>query len=114
MKDEALCFECSQRYPLSKGTAFYCFECCNFPRKKTMPKKKLEVIKDPENVVTIKIFEQAIVDISKAMKAMRSGRLGDRAIVLLIQDAVGVNAITKVEIRSVLDAIRDLEKLYLK
>ena len=76
--------------------------------------KKVKVTqKENELEVITEVTAQAIVEISSAIKKLRSGRLKDRTIVLLIKANcpywVGI-----VEIKAVLDGMATLEKELLK
>jgi hypothetical protein len=73
--------------------------------------RPVQVIND--GTVTAEILASAIVAIASAANALRSGRLTDRALLILIQDAcpttIGLD-----KIRMVLDAIGNLKKKYVK
>lgn len=76
-----------------------------------MPKLPIKVIQDPEAEIPTEIIAQAIVDISKSMKKISSGKLNRRAIVALVKDHTGISmAITC----KVLDCLESLEKTYCK
>ncbi len=77
-------------------------------------KKKIVIEKDPENVIDVKIMEQAIEDVANAAKKLNGSRLGRRAVTLLIQDCIGQGRITRSQISDVLDAADQLGKIYLK
>lgn len=70
---------------------------------------KVVVKQDEEAPVERPVLAQAIVDISKAARALLDSGLNDRAINLLVADRSGV-PITKVGY--VLDALRELEDAY--
>jgi hypothetical protein len=76
--------------------------------------RKLEVVKDPEQDIPVQVLERAIVEIANSFKKLTASRLNTRAIVLLIQDAVGVANITKYQVEAVIFAAADLEKHCLK
>jgi hypothetical protein len=61
--------------------------------------------------IPAEIIADAIVEISKGIKAIRNTRLSERAILVLLRDATGLSLN---EIRRVLGALDDLEKMYLK
>ncbi len=73
--------------------------------------KKVTVMKDAENEIPAQVFEQAIVDIGKAMKAISATRLSRAAIVALIKDRTGIY---KGTIELVLNNLDDLESNWLK
>ena len=73
--------------------------------------KKIQIEKDEENEIPVKVFEQAIIDISKAMKIISGSRLKRNAIAALIKDASGY---PKATINLVMDHLENLEKNFLK
>lgn len=80
--------------------------------------KKINV-KMEEQETTIDILADSIKSISDGMKKLRSGRLNQKALVLLIQHASPApnrdgKRIGSLEIKSVLEGIESLEKTYLK
>jgi hypothetical protein len=79
-----------------------------------MAKKKLKIEKDPENEIPVQILEQAILDISSGLRKIRSGRLNDRAIILLVQYSVGTAVVTQAQVKAVLDAATNLDRHYFK
>lgn len=66
---------------------------------------------DPDEMVPTEVLAQSIVEISIAIKKLRTGRLSDKAIILLIQ---GITKQTQAEIKKVLDACEMLESTYIK
>ena len=64
---------------------------------------------EPE--IPVEILAQSIKDISEGIRKMRSGRLTDRAIILLIADNCNVG---KPAIKEVLESMNSLSKKYLK
>lgn len=83
---------------------------------------KIEVKQKPENEVPTEVLASSIVEISNGIKKLRSGRLNDRALFLLIQDAApngggGSRGYGKVgirEIKAVLEGIENLEAAFLR
>ncbi len=74
-------------------------------------------IKDGEQPEPLEIMEREILAISVGMKRLRSTRLNDKALFLLIQNAAPHaygKAITIKQIESVFEGIESLEKKYLK
>ena len=74
---------------------------------------------DPE--VATEVLADSIVAISQGIKKLRMGRLNDRALLLLIQDAaptIGKTSpkkhITQKEVKAVLDGIENLEKTFIR
>lgn len=72
---------------------------------------KVTVVQKPGDEIPTEIIARSIREISDGMKKVRAGQLNDRALVLLIQAASGVN---QREVRSVLSALDNLAQTYLK
>lgn len=78
--------------------------------------KDLKVI---EGEVPTEVIAESIVAISEGVKKLRSGRLNDKALFLLIQNAapLGGHPRGKVSIKNIMDVfagIESLERTYLK
>ena len=71
-----------------------------------MPKVSVKETEAPTEIIA-----DSIVSISEGIRKLRSGRLNDRSIVILIHHVCGIG---QREIRSVLDAMETLESNYLK
>lgn len=72
---------------------------------------KVKVLQDEDKKIPVEILAKSIKEISDGMKAMRSGRLNDRAIVTLLQKITGESATT---IFRVMDGLENLEREFLK
>jgi len=70
------------------------------------------IIKSAPTLANAETMAQAIVDIAVAMRALQNSRLSRCAIILLIQDSVGMG-ISKDNIGRVIDAAAQLDKTYL-
>ena len=77
-------------------------------------KQKVLIEKDPENKIDVRVMEQAIVDVAEAAKKLNSSRLTQKAIILLLHDAIGARAISRQQIADVLHAAETLGRTYLK
>lgn len=75
-------------------------------------KKKVTIIADPEE--DLEVLAEAIIQVSRAFQKFNNSRLTKRAIILLIQDRIGVARISKGHIESVLNAAAGLESAYIK
>lgn len=81
-----------------------------------------KIVKPVETeTATVEVIGDAIVAIAAGMKKLRSGKLNDRALVLLIKDAcpaIGAKYrkryITATEVRTVLAGIESLEASFIK
>ncbi len=77
-----------------------------------MTKKDIEIIKQDE--VATEVMADAIVSLSDAVKKLLDGPLNRRAVVVLIQDAMGGrNAVSRDGIEAVLDSAASLKEKYL-
>jgi hypothetical protein len=75
------------------------------------PATRVNVVQDPDNPVPFDVMADAIVQLSKLGEAMRNSRLERKVVLLLLHDMTGINIGV---IGVILDAIPQLEKLYLK
>ncbi len=73
-----------------------------------------KIVQDKENPIPAEVIEQSIVDVAKGFRKMNSTRLSRKAIVLLVQHAVGVTRINQRQVEDVLDAAESLDTKYLK
>jgi hypothetical protein len=79
--------------------------------------KKAVVKQALDNEVPTEVLAESIVAISAGIKKLRSGRLTDRALLLLIQDAAPSlrhKPISQREIKAVLEGIDGLERAFIK
>lgn len=72
---------------------------------------KYEIVKDPENPEPDKIIAASIVRLSESMSILAHGPLKMSAIVILLQ---AETKLSRYEINKVLNALIDLERIYLK
>lgn len=77
-------------------------------------KKTNTVTIDEKNPDSVQLIADAILKVSEAFEQLENSRLTRRAIVLLLQDSIGVARISRTEIESVLDYAPKLKDLYLK
>lgn len=89
--------------------------------KKTKPKIEVIVKQTEEAPVSMEIMAESIVAISNAAKKMRSSKLTDKALFILIQNACPAVGFSYkkakpgiAEIRGVFEGIANLEKEYIK
>lgn len=75
--------------------------------------RKINVVQQAEKEVPTEVIAQSIADIADGMRKLRAGRLNDRALVLLIQQA-SVGKPSLATIQAVLDGIENLERTYLR
>lgn len=72
---------------------------------------KKAIIKDPNDEVPTEILATEIIKMSESIKKLRSGRLNDRALYLLIQDGCKLPVR---DIRAVFESAEDLARRYIK
>lgn len=84
-------------------------------------KKNIKIIQDEEKPIAIEVLAKEIVAMSQGIKKLRQGRLNDKCLVLLIQNAspnvgghYGNGKISTKEIKAVLEGIESLETEFLK
>lgn len=77
-------------------------------------KLKVTVVKDGENVIELKIMEQAIIDVATAARKLLASRLSKRAVLVLIKDSMTGTGLPLRDIELVLDCASKLDKRYLK
>ena len=80
----------------------------------TVTKKEIVVKRNEENPEPTEIIADAIIKISQAFERIKNGRLSQRALILLIQDAVGASFVSRGQIKEVLECLPDLKNLYIK
>lgn len=73
--------------------------------------KKVTVIQNPESEIPAEIMAEAIVEIAEAVKRLRSSRLNDKAILILLSKSSNQ---PQHVVKSVLDAAESMAKTYLK
>jgi hypothetical protein len=75
--------------------------------------KKVVVAQNADAEVPTEVLADSIVAIAAGIKKLRAGRLNDRALYLLIQHAAP-GAIAIREIKSVIEGMESLERVYLR
>ena len=81
--------------------------------------KQVKVVQKepPADEIPTEILASAIVAISETMKRLRSGRLNDKGLYLLIQNAaptIDGSKVTVKEIKAVMEGLASLEATYIK
>lgn len=79
-------------------------------------KPNITVVKDPQNPEPIELLARSVVQVSDGMQKMlnTTPRLNERALILLLHDAIGTTKITKAQIKLVLDNLPRLKAWYVK
>lgn len=75
--------------------------------------KRVKIVQDTQDA-TIECLTSEIKAISEGVRALRAGRLNDKALLLLIEHAMATPRPGKKAIQRVLDALGNLEATYLK
>lgn len=82
---------------------------------------RIKVLKDEKSEVTVEIIAESIVSISEGIKKLRSGKIKDHGLFLLIQHAAPLSGSkykkTKVsisDIKAVIQGMESLSKEFLK
>ena len=80
-------------------------------------KKVVQTIRiktDEENPVDVELIAEAIIQVAESFEKINDSQLSRRAIVLLLQDMIGVGRIGKQQIELVLDNAARLKEDYIK
>lgn len=78
-----------------------------------MRNKKPQEEQPAKPPIDVDALADAIKSLSDGAKKMHAGRLGKRAIIILLHDACG-GSVTKTDVERVLDAMPELEKRFLR
>lgn len=76
-------------------------------KKPTLTTKTITVKTNEEKPEPMEVLAQAIIDVADAFQKLRSGRLTQRAVILLIKDSTGL---TQRDIEAVLVACENLKR----
>jgi hypothetical protein len=82
--------------------------------KRNASTKTITVKVNEENPEPLELLAKAIIDVSEGFEKINSCRLTRRAIVLLLQAAIGGGRVTFQQINDILDYGPKLKSLYLK
>lgn len=78
-------------------------------------KKNIKVVQDEEKPIPVEVMAESIKAISEGIKKLRSSRLNDKCLLLLIQHATPLTPRPSMtEIRAILDGIESIEHEYLR
>jgi hypothetical protein len=76
--------------------------------------KTVTVKVNEENPEPLDVLAKSIIDVSEGFERINNSRLNRKAIVLLLQNAIGAGRITQRNIEDVLDYAPRLKNLYTK
>ena len=74
----------------------------------------VKIKKNEENPETAELLAQSIVQVSEGFNKVLNSKLSERALIVLLHDAIGASKITKSQIKLVLESIPRLKGWYLK
>lgn len=76
--------------------------------------KNIRVKKDEENPESVELLAQSIIQVAEGFQKVANSPLSQRALIVLLHDAIGVSKITKFQIRLVLEALPRLKAWYIR
>lgn len=79
-----------------------------------MPSQTIKVTSKEENPEPVELIADAVIKVAEGFDKINKSRLTERAIVLLLHDAIGVTYITKKQIGYVLKYAPKLKDYYTK
>lgn len=79
-----------------------------------MNKQNIRIVKNKEEPESAELLAQSIVQVADGFQKVLNSKLTSRAIVVLLQDAIGASKITKEQIRLVLENLPRLKAWYIK
>ncbi len=74
----------------------------------------IKIVKNTENPESAELLAQSIVQVAEGFEKILASPLTQRALIVLLQDGIGVSYITKSQIKLVLEALPRLKGWYLK
>lgn len=74
----------------------------------------IKIKKDEENPESVELLAKSIIQVSEGFKKFSNSQLNEKALILLLQDGIGVSKITKSQVKLVLDALPRLIGWYIK
>lgn len=80
--------------------------------KKSMPNIKIK--KNEEQPESVELLAQSIIQVAEGFEKFKNSSLSQRALIVLLQDMIGVTSITKGQIKFVLEALPRLKAWYIK
>lgn len=63
---------------------------------------------------SVELLAKSIVQVAEGFKRVQASQLGERALIVLLQDGIGASNITKGQIQLVLEALPRLKAWYVK
>lgn len=77
-----------------------------------MGKDQIKVVKDAANPEPLELLAKSVVEVAEGFEQLNRSPLNRRAIVVLLQDGIGVGKISKSQINLVLDNLPRLKAWY--
>jgi len=79
-----------------------------------MAEPEVNLITDEVNPEPLELLAKSIIQISDGFQKLLDSPLNQRALILLLHDAIGQGRINKVQIKLVLDSLPRLKEWYVK
>jgi hypothetical protein len=76
--------------------------------------KRIKIKKDENEPESIELLAKSVIQVAEGFEKLKNTSLTQRAIVVLLQDGIGVSSISKKQIKLVLDALPQLKRWYVK
>lgn len=76
--------------------------------------KNIKIVKNEEKPESVELLTRSIIQAAEGFEKVLNSPLSQRALIVLIQEGVGVANITKAQIRLVLEALPRLKGWYIK
>ncbi len=76
--------------------------------------RTIKIKKNEERPESVELLAQSIIQVAKGFELVLNSQLTQRALIVLIHDAIGQAKITKSQIRLVLEALPRLKAWYIK
>lgn len=74
----------------------------------------IKIVKSLENPESLELMAKSVVQVAEGFKRLRESGLTDRALIVLLQDGIGQQNISKGQIQLVLEALPRLKGWYVK
>lgn len=76
--------------------------------------KNIKIKKDEETPESVELLAKSIIQVAEGFEQVKNSPLSRRALIVLLQDGIGVSKITKSQIALVLEALPRLKAWYIK
>lgn len=76
--------------------------------------KNIKIKKNEDNPESVELLAQSIIQVSEGFKKVIDSPLSQRALIVLLQDAIGAQNISRSQIKLVIEALPRLKAWYIK